>query len=173
MQIEKCCLKLFQTALLLITLYDLLLISFTAFTKASESEGSKEERSAWTIFEHTAPLPYLDMRYGGRVSTHSRPKAAGYRHQYAIGTLTVSTHSRPKAAGQAHITDFVVILSFNTQPPEGGWAELVLTNHHFFVSTHSRPKAAGRRKPKPPCNVNSFNTQPPEGGWEPMTALNC
>lgn len=46
--------KLFQTALSFINLYNLLLISSTAFTKASESEGSKEERPAWTIFEHTA-----------------------------------------------------------------------------------------------------------------------
>ena len=43
MQIEKCRLKLFQTALSFINLYNLLLISSTAFTKASESEGSKEE----------------------------------------------------------------------------------------------------------------------------------
>ena len=69
---KKCYLKLFQTALSLINLYNLLLISSTAFTKASESEGSKEEWPAWTIFEHTAPLPYSDIRYGGRVSTHSR-----------------------------------------------------------------------------------------------------
>ena len=67
----------FSDGIVIYYLYNLLLISSTAFTKASESEGSKEERSAWTIFEHTAPLPYLDMRYGGRVSTHSRPKAAG------------------------------------------------------------------------------------------------
>ena len=34
-------------------------------------------------------------------------------------------------------------LCFNTQPPEGGWQACV---HGFFkvvVSTHSRPKAAG------------------------------
>ena len=96
---KKCRLKLFQTALLLITLYNLLLISFTAFTKASESEGSKEERSAWTISEHTAPLPYSDMRYGGRVSTHSRPKAAGLVSGVEQSCCQVSTHSRLKAAG--------------------------------------------------------------------------
>ena len=41
--------KLFQTALLFINFYSLLLISSTAFTKASESKGSKEEWPAWTI----------------------------------------------------------------------------------------------------------------------------
>ena len=34
-----------------------------------------------------------------KVSTHSRPKAAGYPLQFNCLILTVSTHSRPKAAG--------------------------------------------------------------------------
>ncbi len=34
--------------------------------------------------------------------------------------------------------------SFNTQPPEGGWAVTFETG----------------------CEVAGFNTQPPEGGWE-------
>ena len=145
---KKCRLKLFQTALLLITLYNLLLISFTAFTKASESEGSKEERSAWTISEHTAPLPYSDMRYGGRVSTHSYPKTAGhltcflserkymFQHTAARRRLDdnvfpeyhqrrVSTHSRLKAAGNG----------------------IPLNLSKFSVSTHSRLKAAGTSPP--------------------------
>jgi len=40
------------------------------------------------------------MRYGGRVSTHSRPKAAG---------------------AAIVIADTAKTLRFNTQPPEGGW----------------------------------------------------
>ena len=32
---------------------------------------------------------------------------------------------------------------FNTQPPEGGWAELTTPQRPMAVSTHSRPKAAG------------------------------
>ena len=32
---------------------------------------------------------------------------------------------------------------FNTQPPEGGWLDLGITMPTFKVSTHSRPKAAG------------------------------
>ena len=51
--------KLFQTVLSFINLYNLLLISSTAFTKASESEGSKEEWPAWEIFEHTATFRWL------------------------------------------------------------------------------------------------------------------
>ena len=35
-------------------------------------------------------------------------------------------------------------MGFNSQPPEGGWLQLVsLRNPHISVSTHSRPKAAG------------------------------
>ena len=34
-------------------------------------------------------------------------------------------------------------LSFNTQPPEGGWTMKDIDCFRFRVSTHSRPKAAG------------------------------
>ena len=56
--------------------------------------------------------------------------------------------------------------SFNTQPPEGGWAAgLWSVAAGVFVSTHSRLKAAGHIFK--PCLIQqiSFNTQPPEGGW--------
>ena len=56
------------------------------------------------------------------VSTHSRPKAAGYQvYFYAIDNVVVSTHSRPKAAGY----DAAAMVEI------------------YKVSTHSRPKAAG------------------------------
>ena len=56
------------------------------------------------------------------VSTHSRPKAAGWHFPFSIDAVAVSTHSRPKAAG------FILI----------GQS---LVKH---VSTHSRPKAADK-----------------------------
>ena len=100
------------------------------------------------MFQHTAARRRLGADDGykcsiSRVSTHSRPKAAGwldakakeenwFQHTaarrrlggippsaYAI--LTVSTHSRPKAAGEPIAT----------------------TRDASVVSTHSRPKAAG------------------------------
>ena len=80
---------------------------------------------------------YLD-----KVSTHSRPKAAGvclivFKHTFkfqhtaarrrlgVVGVLgllgiNVSTHSRPKAAGFL-IAAAPYLFCFNTQPPEGGW----------------------------------------------------
>ena len=57
------------------------------------------------------------------VSTHSRPKAAGEVQQYLLGVAVVSTHSRPKAAGCGAVFQTRRDARFNTQPPEGGWAE--------------------------------------------------
>ena len=55
------------------------------------------------------------------VSTHSRLKAAG-PSEPMIGEVTrVSTHSRLKAAGYRFWLLRAKNVSFNTQPPEGGW----------------------------------------------------
>ena len=56
------------------------------------------------------------------VSTHSRLKAAGSDYPDNYSRLAfVSTHSRLKAAGKIlhKLPDNKV--SFNTQPPKGGW----------------------------------------------------
>ena len=55
------------------------------------------------------------------VSTHSRPKAAGWECWRFWIDCVVSTHSRPKAAGWCPYALFLGLLCFNTQPPEGGW----------------------------------------------------
>ena len=56
------------------------------------------------------------------VSTHSRLKAAG-ESKVKIGlSVLVSTHSRLKAAGAVYRSVGSVGISFNTQPPEGGWS---------------------------------------------------
>ena len=54
-----------------------------------------------------------------RVSTHSRLKAAEMEKLAGPFWDQVSTHSRLKAAGIQRISHNAVI-SFNTQPPEGG-----------------------------------------------------
>ena len=56
-----------------------------------------------------------------RVSTHSRPKAAGGYPACFKVCINVSTHSRPKAAGFEYAYGQRLMLGFNTQPPEGGW----------------------------------------------------
>ena len=83
------------------------------------------DNSLW-MFQHTAARRRLE-----------RPNHAQGRYSQ------VSTHSRPKAAGSEKCRHFLSFHSFNTQPPEGGWAS----------STAIASATA--------C----FNTQPPEGGW--------
>ena len=83
-------------------------------------------------------------------------------------------------------SDGLCLVSFNTQPPEGGCCCKSFPLHFVIVSTHSRPKAAGgnpsvghtsavsfqhtaarRRLLLQILSVafrNRFNTQPPEGG---------
>ena len=55
----------------------------------------------------------------------------------------VSTHSRPKAAGRHRRQTDQSRRRFNTQPPEGGWYVGGYGTGIADVSTHSRPKAAG------------------------------
>ena len=58
----------------------------------------------------------------------------------------VSTHSRLKAAGLIREPLNHPLYGFNTQPPEGGWWDkLDGADTYDVVSTHSRLKAAGRR----------------------------
>ena len=56
-----------------------------------------------------------------KVSTHSRPKAAGKRVDNRKVLTKVSTHSRPKAAGASSLKPKKGTYGFNSQPPEGGW----------------------------------------------------
>ena len=76
------------------------------------------------------------------VSTHSRPRAAGG----VIGIISpkiLFQHTAARGRLGLFVTVVVTRVSFNTQPPEGGW------------------QAAELR----PLGKFCFNTQPPEGGW--------
>ena len=76
------------------------------------------------------------------VSTHSRPKAAGYYDLLgAQGSPFQLTAARRRL--DKPMPAITSPYGFNSQPPEGGWL------HH----------AAIRR-----CGMG-FNSQPPEGGW--------
>ena len=105
-------------------------------------------RSPSFLFQHTAARRRLaassEQRDSkNRVSTHSRPKAAGaglpidgteqwFQHTAARRRLArCSRRTYPPYHG------------FNTQPPEGGWP---------YPTSSSR-------------DCLCFNTQPPEGGW--------
>ncbi len=122
------------------------------------------------------------------VSTHSRPKAAGwldsrvapnseFQHTAArrrLGLIpdvvtwvaVVSTHSRPKAAGKLKPGYlFKSKVSTHSRPKAAGVISRQSTFRRNRVSTHSRPKAAGPVQAKSFPNHQGFNTQPPEGGW--------
>ena len=84
---------------------------------------------------------------------------------YALA-FQVSTHSRPKAAGQCSGLDTTTTGGFNTQPPEGGWANKYgkLGEDWKFQHTAARRRLAGDLGIDGNDAV-CFNTQPPEGGW--------
>ena len=143
-------------------------------------------------FQHTAARRRLAAFLAAAastalVSTHSRPKAAGYidsfcyfiykfQHTAARRRLDakngmpfnpykVSTHSRPKAAGLMCLMVVVSLIGFNTQPPEGGWPSRSPT---LFTPARFQHTAARRRLVPLVAGTSllpSFNTQPPEGGW--------
>ena len=77
------------------------------------------------------------------VSTHSRPKAAGYNGN-GKNRLVLFQHTAARRRLVYLMYSFQYKNCFNTQPPEGGWLLI-----GFAVYT-----------------INGFNTQPPEGGWD-------
>ncbi len=99
--------------------------------------NTQPPEGGWALLSATyaAPLP---------VSTHSRPKAAGLCFSHNRTTIIVSTHSRPKAAGRCFKNNAYIIGSFNTQPPEGGWARPHLQQiaHALFQHTAARRRLA-------------------------------
>ena len=80
-------------------------------------------------FQHTAAR----RRLGGlkrssemdlRVSTHSRPKAAGLSMMAVFFGCSVFQHTAARRRLEARRRMPPSRLSFNTQPPEGGWTAL-------------------------------------------------
>ena len=87
------------------------------------------------------------------VSTRSRPKAAGSYLARRHFASFVSTRSRPKAAGCLACICIIEPISFNTQPPEGGWIE-----PYFKYSNILRPLQNSPKSPKfPPRHLGDFS----------------
>ena len=101
------------------------------------------------------------------VSTHSRPKAAGLRARHLVFHEPVSTHSRPKAAGFGRSFGFGWYSCFNTQPPEGGWKQETSCLKASNCFNTQPPEGGWRRRDSSDSKTCCFNTQPPEGGWAP------
>ena len=120
------------------------------------------------------------------VSTHSRPKAAGTSGgQVAVMGGFQLTAARRRLVNQYGVT--LAAISFNSQPPEGGWASIKMLTAiaYGFQLTAARRRlgddfngqiginrfqlTAARRRLgglfcRCPCCL-CFNSQPPEGGW--------
>ena len=77
------------------------------------------------------------------VSTHSRPKAAGWGGGCRSVMWVVSTHSRPKAAGLGEVQKLASMNVSTHSRPKAAGEIAELGYYHPLVSTHSRPKAAG------------------------------
>ena len=105
------------------------------------------------------------------VSTHSRPKAAGLDGFCITGKKMVSTHSRPKAAGARHLVKKLPADVSTHSRPKAAGSSIRDSIQLFHVSTHSRPKAAGSVTARIMGRGACFNTQPPEGGWFSETAV--
>ena len=62
------------------------------------------------------------------------------------GAINVSTHSRPKAAGYQKALYMIINECFNTQPPEGGWQLILCSLGVISLFQHT---AARRRLEQP------------------------
>ena len=120
-----------------------------------------------------------------RVSTHSRPKAAGLNGVSLSKCRLVSTHSRPKAAvRKLAVIAFTLLFQhtaarrrlvliclynchmqcFNTQPPEGGCCIAHICTRCDVRFQHTAARRRLDNYQLLTVLLHSFNTQPPEGG---------
>ena len=89
-------------------------------------EETLELMKSAKAFQHTAARRRLEFDedgayYGFEVSTHSRPKAAGFKiRQMATGGAGFNTQP-PEGGWASFRMKQIKSNSFNTQPPEGGW----------------------------------------------------
>ena len=103
------------------------------------------------------------------VSTHSRPKAAGFCLLCNRGDLGGFNTQPPEGGWCLAYTAMVAVLCFNTQPPEGGWPHY--TGGYLLQMTFQHTAARRRLDQSEPSHIRSvscFNTQPPEGGWDTL-----
>ena len=99
-------------------------------------------------FQHTAARRRLGSQgnalgSSATVSTHSRPKAAGYRFQFNLPNFKFQhTAARRRLVGYKLLTGLGQKVSTHSRPKAAG-INIQTTFKGSSVSTHSRPKAAG------------------------------
>ena len=90
----------------------------------------------------------FDMQGAINVSTHSRPKAAGYQKAlYMIINECFNTQP-PEGGWHPHLRPVNNRTCFNTQPPEGGWQLILCSLGVISLFQHT---AARRRLGKRFC----------------------
>ena len=126
----------------------------------------------WHVaFQHTAARRRLVKRMMEvfrifKVSTHSRPKAAGRVTAYK-SVMYASFNTQPPEGGwpMKSVVLRICRRCFNTQPPEGGWLTALSWTKPKFSFNTQPPEGGWLRRRSPRGRGAGFNTQPPEGGW--------
>ena len=133
---------------------------YIADSSASACFNTQPPEGGWANNRTACHTAYI-------VSTHSRPKAAGFLFQSRMLSYQYSFNTQPPEGGWRLLPPLILRQDrFNTQPPEGGWGFSKTQCLEFVEFQHT----AARRRLGPMSPVSgdrySFNTQPPEGGWQ-------
>ena len=99
------------------------------------------------------------------VSTHSRPKAAGFTMRGVCRAYSCFNTQPPEGGWHSQHHNAALHKGFNTQPPEGGWDCRDSTSFYTRRFNTQPPEGGWIRCCRVRCVTRSFNTQPPEGGW--------
>ena len=161
------------------------LVNYSSPSGWLKNFNTQPPEGGWVVFPCSRHIVSM-------ISTHSRPKAAGFaiyycfrqklfQHTAARRRLAKPTtikaapsyfNTQPPEGGWGSKRSAQSLgINFNTQPPEGGWFWLRDRQYQpAQISTHSRPKAAGKYSINTVRFQHNFNTQPPEGGWIKVTS---
>ena len=128
---------------------------------------------------HTQPIQALFQHTAARRRLHITkpifPPCYAFQHTAARRRLPlyatqkapeglVSTHSRAEAAAKLHITCFLCIRCFNTQPRGGGCLRLRALKN-ILISFNTQPRGGSCTSSNAPgMMISRFNTQPRGGG---------
>ena len=127
---------------------------FVSTHSRPKAAGSATAFAFWphVMFQHTAARRRLEMRLIGLLFEKRFQHTAARRrldesYEDAFNSAIVSTHSRPKAAG--FLLEFGLLIDhcFNTQPPEGGWFSFGIWTSYRSLFQHT----AARRRLESGC----------------------
>ena len=125
----------------------------------SKSFNTQPPEGGWAMYIND------DVQYM-RVSTHSRPKAAGPAYLLFNRASTGFQHTAARRRLAMHLPHCLMSSLFQHTAARRRLASGGYESADFgIVSTHSRPKAAGIVLGRHALFRQGFNTQPPEGGW--------